>query len=193
MQQINELIEKMVKAQAMAPRAYEEFRITSVWSSVNPPNIVANALPEKLVGGVLYLSVKNSAWAQQISLTKNDIAARLNQAIGEKIVTDIRFQTGHVADAATEAKKEKIEKVCPECGAGHYWEEQVCAICSREKKQAITNSVFRMVRKNPKISLSDIKKQVPGTTEDVVRRAKSELNARKREMEREKKFAKKSS
>ena len=191
MQQIKELIEKMVKAQAMAPRAYEEFRITTAWSSVNPPNISANAVPEKLVGGVLYLSVKNSAWAQQISLMKADIASRLNDAIGEKLVTDIRFQTGHAAEASSEAKKERTEKICPKCGAGHYWEEQVCAICSRENKQAITDNIYRLIRRDPKISLSDVKKQVPGTTEDEVRRAKSEINARKKE--RERKFGKKAS
>lgn len=191
MQQIKDVIEKLIRAQVMAPRAFEEYRIANAWTAVNPPNISANAQPDKLVGGVLFLNVTNSAWAQQISMMKSDIANKINEALGERVIIDIKLRTGIISEAERETIKERPENKCPVCSASHYGEEAVCNICAREQKQERMSKLYRLVNTDPKMSFKAAKSEAPGITDSEYRRAKSELLAIKNEKGR--KFGKKGS
>lgn len=177
---LNDYIEKTLGI----PRVMEEYKIANAWQKVNPAKIAENALPEKLVGGVLFLNVKNSAWAQQISLMKTDIALRLNEELGGRVVSDIRTRTGFIEKVDGDQKKEIKENKCPSCGASHYGIEISCAICSREKKQADISALYRMANREPRLTLLEAKKEFPGTTDLDFRRVKRELSALKRETER---------
>lgn len=42
--------------------------------------------------GVLFVAVKNSMWANELSLLKTDIIRKLNQRLGRGTIIDIRFQ-----------------------------------------------------------------------------------------------------
>jgi hypothetical protein len=43
--------------------------------------------------GVLFVSVKSSAWAQELSFLKPEIIKKLNDRVGKKIVKEIQFKT----------------------------------------------------------------------------------------------------
>ncbi|NLB74126.1 MAG: DUF721 domain-containing protein [Firmicutes bacterium] len=42
--------------------------------------------------GILFIEVKNSVWAQELSLLKRDIIKRLNRRLGRGTIKDIRFR-----------------------------------------------------------------------------------------------------
>jgi predicted nucleic acid-binding Zn ribbon protein len=41
--------------------------------------------------GILFVRVKTSAWRNELSMRKEEIIRRINAALGEEIVTDIKF------------------------------------------------------------------------------------------------------
>ena len=68
------------------------FWILSLWPEVVPERIKKNTEPLKVKGGTLFVAAKSAAWANELTMLKTKLIARLNQAIGEEVVKDIRFQ-----------------------------------------------------------------------------------------------------
>ncbi|MGQ9454877.1 MAG: DciA family protein [Armatimonadota bacterium] len=68
-----------------------EQKAINAWESVVGPHIAAATRVEKLVEGVLVISCKSSTWANELSLHRDSIKARLNEAAGSEVVKDIRF------------------------------------------------------------------------------------------------------
>lgn len=73
-----------------------ETKIWQVWESAVGPQIAAKAMPASFRDGVLTVRVAGSAWMQQLSLLKGQIAGQLNDAIGEPLVREIFFKQGSV-------------------------------------------------------------------------------------------------
>jgi len=42
--------------------------------------------------GVVYVRVENSIWSQELCLKKVEIIRKLNERLGEKLITDIQFR-----------------------------------------------------------------------------------------------------
>lgn len=110
---IKEILNKMIEENAQMPRILWEFKISNAWGKINSAGVAQNSTPDKLIGGVLYVNAKNSAWAQQINLLKPDIMLKLNAFMGEQAVKEIRLRTGLVG-APSSAVREK-PKNCVEC------------------------------------------------------------------------------
>lgn len=68
-----------------------EQKALNAWESVVGPHIAAATKVEKLSEGILLVSCKSSTWANELSLHKDSIKARLNEAAGSEVVKDIRF------------------------------------------------------------------------------------------------------
>jgi predicted nucleic acid-binding Zn ribbon protein len=51
----------------------------------------ANSNPETLVGGVLTIRCKSTAWATQLRLMHNDILAKVNAAHAELEITSLKL------------------------------------------------------------------------------------------------------
>ena len=98
--QLKEILDKILEGNQGIPRASWELKISSAWGKVNLSGVAQNSSPDKLVGGVLYINAKNSAWAQQINLLKPEIILKLNALIGEQAVRDIRLKTGFTGEIA---------------------------------------------------------------------------------------------
>ena len=53
----------------------------------------AEAVPTRERGGVLTVSCSASVWAQELTLMAGELIARLNSALGEELVRELRCRT----------------------------------------------------------------------------------------------------
>lgn len=78
-----------------ARRELREHRIAARWASMVGPRLAGRTIPDGLSSGVLWIRVQNSAWLHELSFLKDEIAARVNQAIGDPpLVREVRFHLG---------------------------------------------------------------------------------------------------
>ena len=180
--QIKDILGKMIDSNADMPRVSWEFKISNAWGKVNPANVVENASPDKLVGGILYVNAKNSTWAQQINILKSEIILKLNAFIGESVIKDIRFKTGFAAKPAVK-EKEKPIKICGACGVEYSGSDSMCPTCSRKAGQEKDVKLIRLVQENPRIKLAEARRFIPNISEIELHRTKRDVTARKADKE----------
>lgn len=63
-----------------------------VWAEVVGERIDRVTRVVAVRDGVIYLSVESPTWSQELSLMKPEIIDKLNERLGEKVITDIRFR-----------------------------------------------------------------------------------------------------
>lgn len=176
--QIKELLNNILEGNQGIPRASWELKISSAWGKVNPSGVAQNSSPDKLVGGVLYINARNSAWAQQINLLKPEIILKLNAMIGEKAIRDIRLKTGFTGEAAKKTE-DKPKNICRGCGVEYLGDVGLCPTCSRQTKNEKDIRLIRLVENNPKIKLEEAKSFDAGITAVELHRTKRDVMARK--------------
>lgn len=78
-------------------RTESEGRLIDVWrlwDDAVGETIAENARPAAFKGSVLLVHVISPVWIHQLRFMKNDIIARLNDAIGRAVVEEIKFKIG---------------------------------------------------------------------------------------------------
>ena len=78
------------------------------WAGVVGPQVAGVTQVEAVRDGVLFVRVKNSVWANELTLLKEDMLRRLNAKLGGRILTDIHFKASGLAKS-----KKKPETVRP--------------------------------------------------------------------------------
>ncbi len=66
------------------------------WAEIVGENIASHSSPIMLQRGILLVAVNNSVWCHHLSMMKEDIMSKINIFVGEKMVSDIRFQAGNL-------------------------------------------------------------------------------------------------
>ncbi len=72
----------------------ELIRVWEIWDETVGAAIAQNAQPAAFKGSLLIVHVESSVWTQQLQFLKHDILQRLNHALGEIRITDLRFKIG---------------------------------------------------------------------------------------------------
>ena len=67
------------------------------WVGVVGPQVAGVTQVEAVRSGVLYVRVKNSVWANELTLLKDDMVRRLNAKLGGRVLTDIHFKASGLA------------------------------------------------------------------------------------------------
>lgn len=67
------------------------------WVGVVGPQVAGVTQVEAVRDGVLYVRVKNSVWANELTLLKDDMLRRLNAKLGGRVLTDIHFKASGLA------------------------------------------------------------------------------------------------
>lgn len=75
------------------------------WEGVVGPQVAGVTQVEAVRDGVLFVRVKNSVWANELALLKDDMVRRLNLALGGRVITDIHFKGGGLRRGAKPAEK----------------------------------------------------------------------------------------
>lgn len=65
-----------------------------LWDAAVGETIAQNARPAAYKGNLLIVHVSNSTWIHQLQFLKNDLISALNAALGQPLLTDIRFKIG---------------------------------------------------------------------------------------------------
>ncbi|UCD31377.1 MAG: DUF721 domain-containing protein [Desulfobacterales bacterium] len=71
-------------------------RVWDLWDSTVGENIAANAQPEAFKGKILLVHVTSSVWMQHLQFLKEDIINKINEALGETFIEEIKFKIGQV-------------------------------------------------------------------------------------------------
>ena len=78
---------------ALAP-ATPLARVQKVWELVVGPAIAAAANPTAEHTGTLTVTCAAAVWAQELDLMSGDLVPRLNAALGEDAIHELRCRTG---------------------------------------------------------------------------------------------------
>jgi len=108
---LSKLLADSFRGKPMEKR-FGEVEIWRIWGEVVGDQIAAKAQPSRFTNGVLTVAVISAPWMQQLNFMKRDIAERLNEKLGEKLVVEIFLKAGKPpAPDKTEAwvKPEKRE------------------------------------------------------------------------------------
>lgn len=82
---------------SLRPEADEGLvRVWQLWDDAVGRVIAENARPAAFKGKILLVYVASSPWIHQLQFLKKDITAKLNAALGQDLVEDIKFKIGPV-------------------------------------------------------------------------------------------------
>jgi hypothetical protein len=70
-----------------------------VWNQEIGPSLKVKSMATMVRGKALYVTVEEPVWAQQLSLISSDLAARINEAAGAEVVSQVRFRIGQIRPA----------------------------------------------------------------------------------------------
>jgi predicted nucleic acid-binding Zn ribbon protein len=65
-----------------------------VWDRLVGENIARNARPAAFKGSLLLVYVTSSTWLHHLQFQKKEIVNRLNDDLGQSLVSDIKFKVG---------------------------------------------------------------------------------------------------
>ena len=78
-------------------RSKPDFELTEIWrlwDEAVGPTIAQNARPAAFKGKFLIVHVISSTWIHQLQFLKDDLAAKLNDALGRPLIEEIKFKIG---------------------------------------------------------------------------------------------------
>jgi predicted nucleic acid-binding Zn ribbon protein len=69
-------------------------RVQRVWEQAVGPAVAEAARPTAERGGILTVSCAAAVWAQELTMMGDELLARLNAALGEELLRELRCRTG---------------------------------------------------------------------------------------------------
>ena len=79
------------------------------WAEVVGPQVAGVTQVSAVRDGVLVVRVKNSVWANELTLLKDDMLHRMNSALGGRVLSDIHFQAGGLGKEVKKPVKPVVE------------------------------------------------------------------------------------
>ena len=89
-------VEGFLRSQELA-QALRPHLAKAHWAGVVGPQVAGVTQVEAVRDGILYVRVKNSVWANELTLLKDDMVRRLNAKLGGRILSDIHFKASGLA------------------------------------------------------------------------------------------------
>ena len=90
---ISGILKELLKKYRSEPDG-ELARVWQLWDGIVGEAIAENARPAAFKGSLLLVYVTNSTWVHHLQFLKQDIIEKLNAAVGQKLVEDIKFKIG---------------------------------------------------------------------------------------------------
>lgn len=115
MEGLGDFLSNSLKALDIEHRVLQETCIL-LWDEVVGKQIANASQPEFVKDGRMFVTVKSSVWANELSIYKAEIIARLNKRIGRTVIKDIILKVGCVkkrqhASTTTEYPKPNLEGI----------------------------------------------------------------------------------
>lgn len=92
---IGDIIDKAIKNYRI--ESDEELsHVWSLWNGLVGEAIAKNAQPAAFKGKLLLVHVTSSTWMHQLQFMKEEIKAKVNNALGKNLIKEIKFKIGSV-------------------------------------------------------------------------------------------------
>lgn len=88
---VGQAIEELVQNFGIRAKL-QQYEAVNQWASIVGPHIAKEAEAIRIEKGILIVRVRTGVWRNELNMRKQEIIDRLNQAIGNQVVKDIRFQ-----------------------------------------------------------------------------------------------------
>jgi len=84
-------LEQLVEGLGIA-RTLKQYDVLTLWSSIVGEQIARVTNAQRIEKGVLYVHVSSAPWRAELAMKKGEIIKKINKAVGDTVVTDIRFR-----------------------------------------------------------------------------------------------------
>jgi predicted nucleic acid-binding Zn ribbon protein len=81
-------LERRIKSLGIT-RKLDGGKVLACWAEAVGPQLASRAQAESFANGVLTVTVPDSAWRHQLSLSRPEMISRLNQTLGSCVVKDL--------------------------------------------------------------------------------------------------------
>lgn len=83
-------LERLVRELGIGPKI-REYEAVLCWAEAVGEHIAKVTSAEKIQNGTLTVRVVSPTWRYELTLRKQELAAKINAVVGSQIVTDIHF------------------------------------------------------------------------------------------------------
>jgi hypothetical protein len=90
-QDIASVIRRFVSDSEMASKL-QKYSIFNHWEEIVGDGISSRTKPEKISRDILYISVTNSTWANELSMMSGQLLGKINCYIGTDAIKGLRFK-----------------------------------------------------------------------------------------------------
>lgn len=94
---MKKVVDTTLKKLGLKTRALE-YKVMEIWDDIVGETITKHASVHAMHRGVLFVHVDHPAWIHHLSFAAQDIKNKLNNAVGVKVVKEIRFQAGNLCN-----------------------------------------------------------------------------------------------
>jgi predicted nucleic acid-binding Zn ribbon protein len=149
MDRLGEVLSHSLKRLELTPRL-DEYGVWPIWDEVVGKTIAANAQPEKIRNGTLFVKVTSPVWMQQLQFMKEMIAEKLNQRLKSEVVQTIFFMVGRVNAPANEPQAEEPKSEADDA-PGQIKDEFLQSIEDPEIRDAFRKLLNTFKQRKPKV------------------------------------------
>lgn len=87
-----------------------EWTIMKIWNKIVGSNISNVAMPAKIIGKTLYVTVSTSVWMEELKYFKTDMLDKINEILGANTISDMVFKLGKVDGISTLKKQDSVRQ-----------------------------------------------------------------------------------
>ena len=88
--------------------------IHTLWHKAVGKKIAENTLPQTIKKNILFVTVSNSVWMQELQLLKDQIRERINKDLPNLTIDDIRFKIGRIREKHQASSEAPLLPLSPE-------------------------------------------------------------------------------
>lgn len=121
------------------------------WREIVGDKIAAHAHPVSIQRDLLFVAVSNPVWCHHLSMMKDDIITKINSFIGDRLIRDIRFQAGYLANRQNEDntnKNDNYKYTLHKIKLENSELEQVDKIAQLISDEELKQKVIRILKKD---------------------------------------------
>jgi predicted nucleic acid-binding Zn ribbon protein len=87
------ILERLTNRMGITARLEKEKAVV-LWGEVVGQGIARRAKAVSVRDNILFVTVQNSVWLQELALLKESIIAKINSLVGKQVIKDIVFRVG---------------------------------------------------------------------------------------------------
>lgn len=86
-----------------------EHKLLKNWREIAGEPVASHTRPDQIKFKKLYLVVENSVWLQHLTFLKPELIAKVNEAAGSAMITDVVLRVGQVSRAEKGVRGSRVE------------------------------------------------------------------------------------